>query len=130
MPRRLDPKACGCGCGQITKSGEFMRGHHTKRRWELVKAAATHVETHNVTRLRTGENVNSQLAYGELARRGWIIPDTYRHFGVELEIVARNDAQVNDVLRSLNVNFSTGGYHARGGAGQWMVTRDSSLRGD
>ena len=30
MPRKMRPKACGCGCGGITKGGEFLPGHDAK----------------------------------------------------------------------------------------------------
>lgn len=30
MPRRVDPKVCGCGCNGMTKGGEFIPGHDSK----------------------------------------------------------------------------------------------------
>lgn len=27
MPRRIVPKPCACGCGQMTKGGEYCPGH-------------------------------------------------------------------------------------------------------
>lgn len=124
MPRRLDPKPCACGCGEITKSGEFMRGHHTRRRWQLVKAVAAGAEQGAIAGMG---NMGARPAGDELARRGWSLPDTYRHFGVELEVIARDVSHVAEAMRAAGVVFGTGGYHARGGRGQWMLTEDSSV---
>jgi hypothetical protein len=30
MPRKIIPKACGCGCKQMTKGGKFIPSHDTK----------------------------------------------------------------------------------------------------
>lgn len=30
MPRKIRPKICGCGCGGMTKGGEFLPGHDAK----------------------------------------------------------------------------------------------------
>ncbi len=30
MPRKLKPRACACGCGDMTKGGKFIPGHDTK----------------------------------------------------------------------------------------------------
>jgi ribosomal protein L37AE/L43A len=30
MPRKIIPKDCGCGCGTITKGGQFVPGHDAK----------------------------------------------------------------------------------------------------
>lgn len=126
MPRRLDPKSCACGCGQITKSGEFMRGHHTRRRWQLVKSVAAGTEG---TEIRGAlPNVSAVDAGNELARRGWSLPDTYRHFGVELEIVAISRLAVADAMRAAGVRYSDGSYSTRAGGGIWVIKVDGSLR--
>ncbi len=30
MPRKKIPKPCGCGCGEMTKGGQFIPGHDAK----------------------------------------------------------------------------------------------------
>ena len=30
MPRKIKPKPCACGCGGITKGGDFIPGHDSK----------------------------------------------------------------------------------------------------
>ena len=32
MPRKLTPKACGCGCKGMTKGGMYLPGHDQKLR--------------------------------------------------------------------------------------------------
>jgi len=33
MPRKIEPKPCGCGCGETTRgSGDFLPGHDQKLR--------------------------------------------------------------------------------------------------
>lgn len=128
MPRRIDPKMCGCGCLGMTRGGEFLRGHHTKVRWELVKAIADGTERRLTTRMHRGTVVTAETAGGELARRGWLLPDCYRHFGVELEVIGRSSIQIQAALNAARIPFGTGGYHAVGSVGDWMITSDASVR--
>jgi len=30
MPRKICPKLCACGCNEMTRGGEFIRGHDSK----------------------------------------------------------------------------------------------------
>lgn len=30
MPRKVRPQSCACGCGGMTKGGEFLPGHDQK----------------------------------------------------------------------------------------------------
>lgn len=50
------PKACGCGCGETTKGGEFAMGHDARHKSNLIKEALTG---------------NNPAAVIELERRGW-----------------------------------------------------------
>jgi len=40
MPRKLTPKACGCGCGQMTKGGKFIPGHDAR----VYRAILQHID--------------------------------------------------------------------------------------
>ena len=39
MPRKIVPKKCGCGCGVMTKGGEFLPGHDSKTLSAVIEAA-------------------------------------------------------------------------------------------
>jgi len=105
-----------------------MRGHHVTRKWALVKAAARFVEERVLTELPTGEYVDADTVGRELRERGWSVPDSYRHFGVELEVIAPNRETIANILTRLRIPFMSGGYHAHGAAGEWEITSDSSVR--
>lgn len=130
MPRRIVETPCKCGCGQITRNGGYVRGHHTVRRWELVRAIDAQTERNEVIFSReNGRNLNGIQAGEELASRGWLLPDNRRHFGVELEVIAPSLNAVISALRTARVPHSDmqHGYHGNQ-RGKWTVTRDSSLR--
>jgi len=130
MPRRIIESPCRCGCGQITRNGGYVRGHHTIRRWELVRAIDNTTERGQTSYSRENDGyLNGVDAGAELARRGWLLPDNRRHFGVELEVIAPSLDVVLRALRTARVPFcdTQRGYHGRV-AGQWTVTRDGSLR--
>ena len=38
MPRKITPKECACGCGGITRGGEFLQGHDSKVNSAIIKA--------------------------------------------------------------------------------------------
>ena len=40
MPRKIIPKACACGCEQMTKGGKFIPGHDTK----VYRAILQHID--------------------------------------------------------------------------------------
>ncbi len=39
MPRKMTPKLCDCGCGQMTKGGEYISGHDRKLGAAIERAA-------------------------------------------------------------------------------------------
>lgn len=39
MPRKIVPKKCACGCGEMTRGGVFKAGHDSKTIAALIKAA-------------------------------------------------------------------------------------------
>ncbi len=38
MPRKIKPKPCLCGCGDMTKGGKFLPGHDAKLYGAIVEA--------------------------------------------------------------------------------------------
>lgn len=38
MPRRKTPQVCHCGCGEMTRGGEFIPGHDAKLLSSIVKS--------------------------------------------------------------------------------------------
>lgn len=39
MPRRIRERPCACGCGEMTKGGEFKPGHDAKLLSAIVREA-------------------------------------------------------------------------------------------
>lgn len=35
---KAEPKACGCGCGDLTRGGDFLPGHDARFRGQMLKA--------------------------------------------------------------------------------------------
>ncbi len=54
-PRKVNPKPCQCGCGQLTEGGDFKPGHDAVLKGRLLAEA------------RSG----NQASRDELIRRGW-----------------------------------------------------------
>lgn len=50
-----EPRKCGCGCGGMTRGGEFLPGHDMRLKSRLKKAAAE----------------GNEKAKAELRQRGW-----------------------------------------------------------
>lgn len=55
-PKEFVPKACRCGCGEMTKGGEFAMGHDARYKSHLIREA----------------KANNSDAMQELERRGWM----------------------------------------------------------
>jgi len=53
--RKVEPKECGCGCGEMTKGGAFVIGHDMKRKSSLL----------------TAFDAGDEAAGAELVERGW-----------------------------------------------------------
>lgn len=54
-----DPKPCGCGCGEMTKGGNFSMGHDARHRSALLKAS------------KAGKKADRLAALAEIGRYGW-----------------------------------------------------------
>ena len=39
MPRKMTPKPCDCGCGEMTKGGDYLSGHDRKLGAAIERAA-------------------------------------------------------------------------------------------
>lgn len=44
MPRKMIPKPCGCGCGTMTKGGQFIPGHDAKLMSAIIQSVGGLVE--------------------------------------------------------------------------------------
>jgi len=53
--RKVEPKECGCGCGAMTKGGEWAIGHDMRKKSSLLKAF----------------DAGDVSAGAELVERGW-----------------------------------------------------------
>ena len=53
--RKVEPKECGCGCGQMTRGGRFAIGHDMRAK----------------SRLLTAFDAGDEAAGAELVERGW-----------------------------------------------------------
>ena len=53
--RKVEPKECGCGCGAMTKGGEWAIGHDMRAK----------------SRLLTAFDAGDEAAGAELVERGW-----------------------------------------------------------
>lgn len=127
MPRRRNRQSCECGCGQMTETGRFLRGHATRRRWELIKAAELGQGTQDRS---TGMVGTVEEVRNELNARRWAMPATRRTFGVEFELVAPMTAyELVCQLRLAGVNVADPSrYASMTASAQWEVKGDSSIR--
>ncbi|MEX0709408.1 MAG: hypothetical protein WD078_15740 [Woeseia sp.] len=48
MPRRVRPKQCACGCGEITKGGNFIPGHDSKLQSAIVEKVGGIIELRRI----------------------------------------------------------------------------------
>lgn len=123
MPTRQCPY---CGAN-LSGTSKFCRGHHIKYRNQLV------------TRYRSTSNSSvRESTLRELTKYGWeayIEDETprghaprFRKFGVELEVILKNEAALNSISRDLNTyfNVNTESYNHRLSS-SWKITTDGSL---
>lgn len=125
MPRRRNRQLCECGCNEMTETGRFVRGHATRHRWNLIKAAE----------LGTGLTTNprnlldSTEVKVELDSRKWAMPSSRRTFGVEFELTSPVDHMtIVNALRAVKINIDAAGYSSMSSAPQWTVKTDSSIK--
>lgn len=130
MPRRRNRQQCECGCGQMTETGRFLRGHATRRRWDLIRGLETGERVRPV-----GEILSTMTVHGirsEMADRGWMIPTTRRTFGVEFELVSPRSQ--DDLVRELTTRgfsiVSGGRFDSTPNPGEWVAKRDGSIRSE
>ena len=58
-PRKLDPKPCACGCGETTKTGQFLPGHDQKLRSAIEKAAGGLLTLKEIIEKHIGQEITS-----------------------------------------------------------------------
>lgn len=124
MPRRRNRQLCECGCGEMTETGRFVRGHATRHRWNLIKAAELG------TGLVAGPRVSdSEEVKVELNARKWAMPMSRRTFGVEFELTSTVTAQeIARALRAAGIKVSDpSGYESMSSRPEWSIKRDSSI---
>ena len=74
MPRKKTPKACACGCGEMTKGGHWISGHDASyMRGVHAEVHAVFPQLENVT-LFIGEQIKGLCAGQRMDR---IMGDTY-----------------------------------------------------
>jgi len=62
MPRKKTPKACACGCGEMTKGGQWISGHDSSYMSEVYeKVQVTFPGVENIT-LFVGEQIKRVCA--------------------------------------------------------------------
>lgn len=129
MPRRRNRQLCECGCGNMTETGRFLRGHATRRRWQLIKAAELSVDDR--TTWDDPANGPRPLAAvrHELGSRGWRMPVSRRTFGIEFELVSPVPASdLESALRAAGVPvYNYGAYTTRNSMTAWTIKTDSSI---
>ena len=58
MPRKIVPKACGCGCGTMTKGGLFVPGHDAKLMSAILQRVGGLIALKEFVESVTGEDIN------------------------------------------------------------------------
>jgi hypothetical protein len=60
MPRRIDPKPCGCGCGGQTRGGDFLPGHDQRLRAILEEKAGGLLNLKRIVERALNETIDYQ----------------------------------------------------------------------
>lgn len=114
----------------MTETGRFLRGHATRLRWKLIKAAENNESIVLPTATGGREYLSSEQVKNELNSRKWTIPVNRRAFGVEFELISPVVAQelfrllTEAKVKVLNLN----GYGHSANRTHWEIKTDSSLR--
>ncbi len=58
-PRKIEPKECGCGCGGITKSGDYLPGHDQKLRSAIEREVGGLAELRSIVENHLGHTISS-----------------------------------------------------------------------
>lgn len=57
MPRKIIPKLCDCGCGEMTRGGDFIPGHDAKLLSSIVSSVGGIANLRSIVEKYIGENV-------------------------------------------------------------------------
>ena len=58
MPRKLIPKPCGCGCGEMTKGGQFIPGHDAKLLSAIIQSVGGLENLRCIVEKHNGKNID------------------------------------------------------------------------
>ena len=58
MPRKLIPKPCGCGCGEMTKGGQFIPGHDAKLLSAIIQSVGGLENLRHIVEKHNGKNID------------------------------------------------------------------------
>ncbi len=61
MPRKITPRLCHCGCGEMTRGGEFKPGHDSQMMGAVVQAAGGVREVHALVEKALKRKIDSHL---------------------------------------------------------------------
>lgn len=61
MPRAINPKPCGCGCGAETRGGDFLPGHDQRLRAMLEEKVGGLLNLKEIVERATGESLDCDL---------------------------------------------------------------------
>ena len=57
MPRKIIPKLCDCGCGEMTKGGQFIPGHDAKLISAILQSAGGIANLRRIVESSTGKSI-------------------------------------------------------------------------
>ena len=60
MPRKIEPKFCNCGCGEMTRGGNFIAGHDRKLGAAIERAAGGLLELKALVEDALGRPIDSE----------------------------------------------------------------------
>lgn len=66
MPRKIIPKLCACGCNELTRGGEFIRGHDSKIYSAIIDHVGGISNLRKLVEKSTGKTINIHHSHSSL----------------------------------------------------------------